>query len=212
MQTPVTQGPVTQGPVTQGPEECSICQENILSHHNVSTLGGCTHKFHSICIQTWATIGNTCPLCRQVFTDAQDLNRIIPTLMAMSIILPMENQLQRISLAFAFLKHLLQFFPTSDIFNLHKNLIISFAETFVIDNYKIPLLSYTHRADLYRQCSVLRNKFREMNGLNLERHQFVRFWKQRLLSDMRASMFFFQKQLVGSTVVYFPLLQQPHTS
>lgn len=198
--------------VMQTPEECSICQENIMPYHNVSTLGVCTHKFHSICIQTWATIGNTCPLCRQVFTDAQELNRLMPSLMAMTIILPMENQVQRISLAFAFLKLLLQFFPTSDIFNQNKNLIISFAETFIIDNYKIPLLSYTHRADLYSQCTVLRNKFREINGLNLERHQFVRTWKQRLLSDIRASMFFFQRQLVDSTVVYFPLPQQPHTS
>jgi hypothetical protein len=193
-------------------EECSICQENILPYHNVSMLGACSHKFHSICIQTWATIGNTCPLCRQVFTDAQDLNKIMPTLMAMAIIFPIEDQHQRLSLAFAFLKLLLQFFPTSDVFNAHKNLIISFAETFIIDNYKIPLLSYTHRADLYRQCTILRKKFHEISGSNLERHQYVRFWKQRLLSDIRGSMFFYQKQLVGSTVVYYPLTQQPHTS
>jgi hypothetical protein len=193
-------------------EECSICQENISPYHNVSMLGACSHKFHSICIQTWATIGNTCPLCRHVFTEAQDINKIMPALMAMAIIFPLENQHQRLSLAFAFIKLLLQFFPTSDIFNTHKNLIISFVETFTIDNYKIPLLSYANRADLYKQCSILRNKFREISGSNLERHQFVRFWKERLLSDIRASMFFYQKQLLGSTVVYFPLVQQPHTS
>ena len=180
-------------------EECCICQEQVQPQQNSITLGKCSHKFHAICIQTWATIQNTCPLCREVFIEAQDINRVLPTLLAMAIIMPMEDQIQRISLAFAFIKLILHYFPTSIHFNIHKNLILQFSENFQIQNYKLPLLSYSTRSDFAKQGDYLKMRFNSLVGPganSLERHQFVRGWKERLLSDPIASTFFYEKRLL----------------
>ena len=53
-------------------EECSICQENMLITENIITLRVCSHKFHRKCIQPWAKVSNTCPLCRKVFRKKDD--------------------------------------------------------------------------------------------------------------------------------------------
>lgn len=195
-------------------EECSICQENILTTQNIITLGVCSHKFHALCIQTWATVRNTCPLCREVFTEAQEINRVFPTLFAMAIIFPMEDQIQRISLAFAFLKHLLLFFPTSIEFNQHKNLIVTFGENYSIGHYRLPLLCYATREDIRKQCTYLKTRFRALVGESrgLERHPFVKSWKEKLLLDPVASTFFYQKQNIGLFPHYYQLPQAPHTS
>jgi hypothetical protein len=187
-------------------EECCICQENIQAPQNSIILGNCSHKFHAICIQTWATIQNTCPLCREVFTEAQEINRVLPTLLAMAIIMPMEDQIQRISLSFAFIKLILHFFPTSAHFNTHKNLIIRFSENFQIQNYRLPLLSYSSRADFARQGDYLKTRFNSLlgqGGPSLERHIFVRGWKERLLSDPIANVFFYEKRLLTGAPHYY---------
>lgn len=191
-------------------EECSICQDNIVQNQNVVTLGRCSHKFHALCIQTWATIRNTCPLCRETFTEAHEINRVLPTLLAMAIIMPMEDQIQRISLAFAFIKLVLQFYPTSTDFNTYKALIITVSEQLIIDNYRLPLLCYTNRWDLSMQCNYLKNRFRGLtgnNGAGLERHPFVRAWKNRLLTHPLYSRFFYEKTLPQQQMMYYPQSQ-----
>ena len=191
-------------------EECSICQDNIVQNQNVVTLGRCSHKFHALCIQTWATIRNTCPLCRETFTEAHEINRVLPTLLAMAIIMPMEDQIQRIYLAFAFIKLVLQFYPTSTDFNTYKALIITVSEQLIIDNYRLPLLCYTNRWDLSMQCNYLKNRFRGLtgnNGAGLERHPFVRAWKNRLLTHPLYSRFFYEKTLPQQHLMYYPQSQ-----
>jgi len=192
--------------------ECSICQENITALQNIVSLGRCRHSFHAICIQTWGTVQTTCPLCREPFSEAGELRRVLPTLMAMAVWMPMEDQIQRISLAFAFIRLVLNYFPNSVEFNTHKNMILQFSETFVIDNFKIPLLCYSRRSDLCKQAYYFKNRFHSLTGLNLERHEYVRQWKSRILMDYRGSMFFFQKTLVMPGVHYYQQPQEPHTS
>lgn len=196
-------------------DECTICQEQILNDQNITTLGGCSHHFHSICIQTWATIGNTCPLCRHVFTENIDISKVLPTLLAMAIIFPMEDQLQRISFAFSFLKLVIQFFGTSAEFNTHKNLIIAFSENYTINNFRLPLLCYSSRNDLHKQCKYLKDRYRSLIGgasVSLANHPFVRRWRQTLLNDPVASMFFLQKCYIGSGVHVYQSVPPLHIS
>ena len=192
--------------------ECSICQENITPLQNIVSLGRCRHSFHAICIQTWATVQTTCPLCRAPFSEAGELRRVIPTLMAMAVWMPIEDQIQRISLAFAFIRLVLNYFPNSVDFNTHKNMILQFSENLTLDNFKIPLLCYTRRSDLYKQAYYFKTRFHALTGLSLERHEYVRQWKNRILMDYRGSMFFFHKTLWTPGVHYYQQPQEPHTS
>ena len=43
---------------------CSICTENILETDIIRTLNSCKHFYHILCIDTWFSTINTCPLCR----------------------------------------------------------------------------------------------------------------------------------------------------
>lgn len=58
-------------------EECSICQENMLITQNIMTLRVCSHKFHTTCIEPWARVSNTCPLCRKVFKKKEEDTQFI---------------------------------------------------------------------------------------------------------------------------------------
>ena len=49
---------------------CPICTENMES--NIASIiakngDNCDHKFHDACIQNWAKIDSTCPMCRKSF-------------------------------------------------------------------------------------------------------------------------------------------------
>ena len=44
-------------------EECSICQEKMLTGDTVLKLT-CRHAYHAECVQIWLERHNTCPLCR----------------------------------------------------------------------------------------------------------------------------------------------------
>ena len=196
-------------------QECSICQELITTDQNRITLGQCNHNYHAICIQTWATLQTTCPLCRQNFgdRDALQLRRVLPALLALAVWQPIEDQMQRLAFAFAFIRLVLNYFPTSQEFNTYKAQIIHFGESFSINGYKVPLLCYTTRSDFYQQLNVLKSRFHTLTGQSLERHRYVRSWKLQILQDVRATMFFFQKILVEQPVTgYYQAPQQPHIS
>lgn len=193
-------------------DDCVICHEQLTQTQNIITLGVCSHRFHAMCIQTWGTINNTCPLCRRVFAEAPNIENVLPTLLAMAIIIPMEEQMQRISLAYAFIKLVLQYYPTSADFNQYKNLIIYASENLSIDNYRLPLLCYTNRTDLSKQCTALKNRFRELSGANLNRHPFVHQWKHRLLNHIAYSKFFYERWMPQQQGNYYLLFPQPHTS
>lgn len=187
-------------------QECSICQETITTEQNRVTLGQCNHIFHAICIQTWATLQTTCPLCRQNFgdSDAFQLRRALPGLFALAVWQPIEDQMQRLAFAFTFIRLVLYYFPTSQEFNTYKGQIIHFSETCTIHGYKVPLLCYTTRNDFYKQLQLLKARFHTLTGQNLDRHAYVDAWKQQFLQDPYATTFFFQKTLLEqSGAVYY---------
>ena len=43
---------------------CVICMDTYVKNERVHGLPGCTHYFHSKCIQTWLLGKSECPLCR----------------------------------------------------------------------------------------------------------------------------------------------------
>jgi hypothetical protein len=179
-------------------EECVICQELLQTRDTIITLGECRHTFHNLCLQSWAIMKNTCPLCRAPFTEGTDLKRALPTLMAMALWFPIEDQIQRISLGFAFIKHILCYFNTSEDFIRYREIIVAFSERFIITNYKIPLLSYNSRNDLHNQLIHLKRRFNTLIGdenMSLDKHIFVRTWKEQLLQDPRGRALFLEKRL-----------------
>jgi len=179
-------------------EECVICQEPLQTTDTQITLGDCNHTFHNLCLQSWAIMKTTCPLCRAPFTEGTDLKRALPTLMAMAMWFPIEEQIQRISLGFAFIKHILCYFKTSEEFIQYRETIVTFSERFVISNYKLPLLSYTSRNDLHNQLTHLKKRFNILVGddnMSLDKHIFVRSWKERLFQDPRGYALFLEKRL-----------------
>ncbi|CAD8070666.1 unnamed protein product [Paramecium sonneborni] len=49
-------------------QQCGICYNAI---ENQGILDSCNHSFCSDCIKKWSTIENTCPLCKQKFTQIE---------------------------------------------------------------------------------------------------------------------------------------------
>ncbi|CAK56946.1 unnamed protein product (macronuclear) [Paramecium tetraurelia] len=49
-------------------ESCGICYNAI---ENQGVLDSCNHSFCSDCIKKWSNIENTCPLCKQKFTQIE---------------------------------------------------------------------------------------------------------------------------------------------
>ncbi|CAD8188904.1 unnamed protein product [Paramecium pentaurelia] len=49
-------------------EQCGICYSAI---ENQGVLDSCNHSFCSECIKKWSNIENTCPLCKQKFTQIE---------------------------------------------------------------------------------------------------------------------------------------------
>lgn len=47
---------------------CSVCQEEFSEGDEVRRLG-CTHYFHTACVDRWLGMHNTCPSCRHPVTD-----------------------------------------------------------------------------------------------------------------------------------------------
>uniref|UniRef100_A0A7S3MQF8 RING-type E3 ubiquitin transferase n=1 Tax=Fabrea salina TaxID=342563 RepID=A0A7S3MQF8_9CILI len=45
-------------------EVCVVCLNPLLEGESATDLTTCHHKFHSNCIQSWASIKQVCPLCR----------------------------------------------------------------------------------------------------------------------------------------------------
>ena len=43
---------------------CNICQNPISDGTVIRKLNGCSHKFHTNCIDTWLMNHNSCPICR----------------------------------------------------------------------------------------------------------------------------------------------------
>lgn len=194
--------------------ECSICYEPIQNtRQSLTSLAICHHTFHTICIQTWSSIHPSCPLCRCPI-EPHSVTNLLPTLMAMVIWMPIEDQLQRISFAFAYIRLILEFFPNSIEYNLHKTNIVKFSDSLTLDHYKLPLLCYTTRTDLQKQATEFKHRFHTLiGGVRLERHPFVREWKRRILEDYRASMFFYHKQIIEIGEPYhYQQPVEPHTS
>ncbi|VVU94447.1 Ring finger domain [seawater metagenome] len=49
--------------------ECSICTEKIINEEKEVIILECKHVFHQKCLNTWKTINQSCPLCRQEIKD-----------------------------------------------------------------------------------------------------------------------------------------------
>ncbi|CAD8098890.1 unnamed protein product [Paramecium primaurelia] len=49
-------------------QQCGICYNAI---ENQGILDSCSHSFCSDCIKKWSNIENTCPLCKQKFTQIE---------------------------------------------------------------------------------------------------------------------------------------------
>lgn len=47
--------------------ECAVCLESFSPSSVIRGLP-CGHAFHDACVERWATIRETCPLCREVVT------------------------------------------------------------------------------------------------------------------------------------------------
>lgn len=47
--------------------ECSICLECPIITKDIATISGCSHQFCFDCIDRWAKVKNTCPLCKVTF-------------------------------------------------------------------------------------------------------------------------------------------------
>ena len=46
----------------QSDDECAICLKSIYNFDDMVT--GCSHKFHSKCLDSWVKVNQSCPLCR----------------------------------------------------------------------------------------------------------------------------------------------------
>lgn len=46
------------------PVDCAVCLENIKSGEKCRLLPGCSHSFHSQCIDSWLLKTPVCPICR----------------------------------------------------------------------------------------------------------------------------------------------------
>lgn len=57
--------------------ECAICLCEISRRQKVSILQ-CHHAFHTPCISQWMKCSRTCPLCKQIFAEAQSKFVSIP--------------------------------------------------------------------------------------------------------------------------------------
>lgn len=57
-------------------DECSICQ-NVIMSHEIVRVRKCKHIFHKECIDQWVVIKNECPMCRRSPpTDGESLKEI----------------------------------------------------------------------------------------------------------------------------------------
>lgn len=45
-------------------DNCAICQDPLLTNHDVRTINHCNHIFHKQCIDTWFRRHTHCPCCR----------------------------------------------------------------------------------------------------------------------------------------------------
>lgn len=53
--------------MASSPHTCTICLQETTPTTYVRA-GDCTHRFHLICLRQWATVNNSCPLCKRRFT------------------------------------------------------------------------------------------------------------------------------------------------
>ncbi|KAK6158872.1 hypothetical protein DH2020_006186 [Rehmannia glutinosa] len=52
---------------------CSICLESYLPKDVVRSIAKCEHCFHAECIELWLRKNRTCPVCRTVLVDVEEL-------------------------------------------------------------------------------------------------------------------------------------------
>ena len=52
-------------------EVCSICLENMEIGSEARSLPGCSHRFHTECINDWLIRRPHCPYCRRQITQAE---------------------------------------------------------------------------------------------------------------------------------------------
>lgn len=53
---------------------CVICCVDFKAEEVLASLPGCSHLFHSDCVQRWLSRASTCPLCRENLVEAVGLN------------------------------------------------------------------------------------------------------------------------------------------
>ena len=58
-------------------EKCYICLENLnikYFNDNKYLKCGCLNRYHTECLDEWAEIQNTCPICRKKINDIEEDN------------------------------------------------------------------------------------------------------------------------------------------
>ena len=60
----------TVGASEEKQEACIVCQSDMLSGEEVVALPGCSHCFHSVCLEPWLNEHDLCPTCRKQVTEA----------------------------------------------------------------------------------------------------------------------------------------------
>ena len=48
---------------------CCICMQDAADHHQLAKVNGCLHHFCFDCIAEWSKVENSCPLCKNRFTQ-----------------------------------------------------------------------------------------------------------------------------------------------
>jgi len=130
-------------------EPCSICLENIESHHIIAKPNECNHEFHVACITIWLNNNSTCPMCRRQITYESQVQW--RTVIAFAFAFSAEYNINRSLCAFTFLDIILREYPNSRSFKDNIQRIVYAIENLQVTEIKLPFLAITTRTDAIRE-------------------------------------------------------------
>ena len=130
-------------------EICSICLDPFENHHTIARPDPCHHPYHVICISLWLNKHNSCPLCRRevIYDNPLPWRSII----AFTLVLSQQQEIERSLIALAFLETILQQYPNAQQFKEHVEKIIHFVESITVTNIKLPFMAIPTRSDALKE-------------------------------------------------------------